>query len=91
MSHEVYKNFWGYCTICKKINAKRDMNKLYWAPSHISTVNPRIKCFICDDCLPILNDFLEDATVKYVCSQCGKEKLSRDERIKKAFGKVGSD
>lgn len=47
------------CALCGKINPKRAMNKLYYAPSNYSVVNPRIICHLCDSCFKMLLDDLE--------------------------------
>lgn len=47
------------CSLCGEVYRKREMNKLYYAPSHYSTYNPRLVCHICDNCLPRLAEYLE--------------------------------
>lgn len=66
------------CSMCGRDLAKRDMNKLLMEASHTSCTHPKKICFVCDDCLPKLLDYLgasEPETPKFraagrFCHRC---------------------
>jgi len=46
------------CALCGKTFSKREMNKLLMEASHLSCTHPKKVCFVCDNCLPTLLDYL---------------------------------
>ena len=65
------------CSLCRKAHLhKREMNKIYYAPSHYSVVNPRIICHICDDCLPRVANLLKSSKLKALLDKEMEEELN---------------
>lgn len=64
------------CSLCRKTYLhKREMNKIYYAPSNYSVVNPRIICHICDDCLPRVAKLLKSDKLKAILDRKMEEYL----------------
>lgn len=55
---------------------KREMNKIYYAPSHYSATNPRIICHVCDDCLPRVANLLKSDKLKAILYREMEEELN---------------